>query len=95
MIQFLVLITDSKQTKKPCPTVMIIFFLIFLVGWKLCEKLDDAANLLHCIIFLPFVINIFKWDMRCEMFIKQNQKDKYYVIPFIELFKVVKFIETK
>lgn len=29
------------------------------------------------------------------MFIKQNQKDKYYMIPFIELFKVVKFIETK
>lgn len=58
MTEFLVLFLIAKGEKKipalkrsrPCPPVVGDLF-VFLIGLKLCNKLDDNVNLLYCIVF--------------------------------------------
>ena len=57
MTQFLVLFPDSKRketqpSKRPRPRPPVVGDLfVFLIGLKLCNKLDDTVNLLYCIVF--------------------------------------------
>ena len=74
MTQFLVLFPDSKSkenkpSKRPRPRPPVVGDLfVFLIGLKLCNKLDDTVNLLYCIVFFSFCNKIFlnnKWGVRC------------------------------
>lgn len=76
MTEFLVLFLIAKGEKKripalkrsrPRPLVVSDLF-VFLIGWKLCNKLDDDVNLLYCIVFFSFCNKIFlnnKWGVSC------------------------------